>query len=242
MRHRLRVLRAHARAWVGLLRLAVAIARGRVDQVWVGDSHAAYFVADHFPPMVVGSTAERRWVWHLGPRLMFSIARDGFKPEMHRALRMLGRVPHSREVTWVFSFGEIDNRCHLAPRVADGLDLDFVAAYVDRIRGAVTDLGAPSGLVLFPPPPALEDFVHESFPVRGTNEERLVTHRMLRARLADEISAPASGPRLVALDLTDDLSDPQGWFDTALHFDGVHANDAGRALAQARLREVLAQS
>lgn len=242
MRHRLRVVRAHALAWVGLLRLAIAITRGRVDQVWIGDSHAAYFAGDRFPPMVVGSTAERRWVWHLGPRLMFSIARDGFKPEMHRAMRMLGRVPHSSDVTWIFSFGEIDNRCHLAPRVAAGADLDFVAAYVDRIRGAVADLKAPVGLVMFPPPPATEDFVHESFPVLGTNEERLASHRVLRARLLAELAVPSSGPRVLALDVTDELSDPQGWFDTTLHFDGVHANDAGRVVAQAGLREVLAQA
>lgn len=240
MRHRLRVVRAHVLAWIGLARLARAIARGRVDQVWIGESNAAFFGGDRFPALGVGSTIERQWVWHLGPRLMYSIARDDFKPSMHRAARLLGRLSRARDVVWVFSLGEIDIRCHLAPRVMAGADLDFVGAYVERIRALLADLGAPYGVIMVPVPPATQQFVHDSFPVRGTNEERLATHGILRKRLIDEVSASSATPQLFVLDSTDALSDDQGWFRAELHTDGVHPNDAGRAVAQADLRRVLA--
>lgn len=240
MKHRLRVVRAHLLAWIGLARMARAISRGQVDQVWLGESNAAFFGGDRFPALGVGSTVERRWVWHLGPRLMYSVARDDFTPALHRAARLLGRLPGNRDVVWIFSLGEIDIRCHLAPRVMAGGDVDFVAAYVDRLRGLLRDLGSPLGVVMVPVPPATQQFVHESFPVRGTNEERLATHGVLRKRLAEELAASSSAtPRLVLLDATDDLSDDDGWFRAELHTDGVHPNDAGREVAQAALRRLL---
>lgn len=242
MRHRLRVARAHILARFGLVRLAIAIARGKVDQIWVGDSNAAFFGGERLPPLGVGTTIERRWAWHLGPRLMYSVARDGFKPAMHRAVRRLGRLPHGRDVLWVFSFGEIDNRCHLAPRVAAGQDLDFVEPYVDRIRQLVADTGTPYGVIMVPVPPATELLVHESFPVRGTNEERLATHGILRKRLLDAVAAAPGSPGLIALDVCDELSDDQGWYRDDVHTDGVHPTDDGRAIAQAGLRRLLASS
>lgn len=240
MRHRLRVARAHVLAWVGLFRLAVAIARGRVDQVWVGDSNAVFFGAEGFQPLGVGSSIDRRWVWHLGPRLMYSVARDGFKPALHRAVRRLSRLPHGRDVVWVFSFGEIDNRCHLAPRVSAGESLDFVASYVERIRALVRDAAVPFGVVMIPVPPAVEQFVHDEFPVRGTNEERLATQGLLRKRLLDEIARSSGRPEILALDVTEELSDDDGWYRSDVHTDGVHPNDAGREIAQAGLRRLLA--
>jgi hypothetical protein len=221
--------------------MAIAIARGRVDQVWIGDSNAAFFGADGFPPLGVGSSTERRWVWHLGPRLMYSVARDGFKPEIHRMARRLSRLPHSGEVVWIFCFGEIDIRCHLAPRVAQGDRLEFVGAYVARLQELVTDLRVPFGVCLFPQPPATRAFYHDSFPVKGSNEERLATHGVVRKRLLEEVAA-ASTPRIVPLDATDELADGDGWFRSELHFDGVHANDAGREAVQAALRRVLADT
>ena len=62
MRHRLRVLKARTLAWIGYVRLVVAIASGRVDEVWVGDSNAVLFGGDKFPRLIIGSSEPRRWV------------------------------------------------------------------------------------------------------------------------------------------------------------------------------------
>ena len=213
-------------------------ARGRVDQVWVGDSHAVFGGADRFPPLGVGSTADRRWVWHLGPRLMFSIARDGFKPELHRAFRLLGRIPRTREVTWLFSFGEIDIRCHLVPRVTQGDRLDFVGPFVRRLQDVVDELRVPFVVYVVPVPVALDAFYHESFPVVGTTEERHAAHTLVRERVLEEI-ASATGPRVLALDSSDDLRGDDGWYSTEYQTDGVHLSDAGREVVQAGLRRLL---
>lgn len=239
MRHRLRVVRAHALAWIGIARLALAIARGRVDQVWVGDSHAVFSAADRFPPLGVGSTVDRNWVWHLGPRLMFSIARDGFKPELHRTFRLLSRIPRTREVLWLFSFGEIDIRCHLVPRVAAGDRLDFIGPFVDRLQEVADDLRVPHVVYVVPVPVGIDDFDHEAFPVVGTNEERRTTHGVVRTRVQEEI---ASRPRVLALDFSDEFCNSDGWYRSDFHTDGIHASDAGRAVVQSTLRQFLATS
>lgn len=239
MRHRLRVVRAHALAWIGVLRLAIAIARGRVDQVWVGDSHAVFSGADRFPPLGIGSTGGGHWVWHLGPRLMFSIARDGFTPGLHRAFRLLGRIPRNRDVVWLFSFGEIDIRCHLVPRIAAGDRLDFIADFIGRLQDVVDELGVPFVAYVVPVPPAVDAFIHESFPVIGTKEERNAAHALLRRRVLEEIDS-ATGPRVIAFDCSDVLRDDDGWFSTELQTDGVHLSDAGRELTQVTLRKLLA--
>jgi len=240
MRHRLRVLRAHTLAWIGFVRLALAISRGKVDQVWIGDSNAVFSGADRFPPLGVGTTADRRWVWHLGPRLMYSMASGGFKPGMHRAFRILGRLPHSHDVVWLFSFGEIDIRCHLAPRVKDGDPLDFIPRYVSRLQELVADLGAPFGICVVPVPTAVESLVHDSFPVVGTNEERRVAHGVVRKRVLEATDALDTTPAIIPLDLTDALSDEDGWYWTKLHSDGVHPNAAGRVVVQRELQQLLA--
>lgn len=230
MRHRLRVLKAKTLAWLGLLGLVVAVARRRVDQVWVGDSNSVLFVRDSFPPLGVGNDGDRRWVWHLGPRLMFSMARDDFKPGMHRALRILRRVPGNDRVTWFFSFGEIDVRCHLAPHVKEKPELPFVPTYVERVRRLAADLGAPRAFVVVPVPPALDTLIDEAFPIKGTPAERLEAHRLMRADLLAVTRANQTGPTIHAVDLTDLLSDASGHFRPELTYDGVHPTDAGRTL------------
>lgn len=232
MRHRLRVLKAKTLAWIGFLLLVVAVARRRVDEVWIGDSNAVMMVRGTFHPLGVGRGADRRWVWHLGPRLMYSIARDGFKPGMRRALRVLRLVPGHDRVNWFFSFGEIDLRCHLAPRVAENPELPFVPAYVERVRSLVGEIGSSHAFVVVPVPPAVETFIDEGFPVKGSLEERLAAHRLMRTDLLAATQAEQSGPRIVAVDLTEVLSDAAGHYRPDFTYDGVHPTDAGRAAAR----------
>jgi hypothetical protein len=93
---------------------------------------------------------------------------------------------------------------------------------------------------VIPVPPSTKGFDHEFFPVVGTNEERLAAHGVVRKRLLEEIDALELEPPIVALDLTDALSDPNGWFREELHQDGVHPSAEGRTVAQVELRRVLA--
>jgi hypothetical protein len=242
MRHRLRVVRAHLLGWVGLARLALAIARRRVDEVWIGESNAVMLVMAKFPALGLGTADGRRWAWHLGPRLMFSIARDDFPPGVRRAVGLLRFVPGVREVTWFFNLGEIDIRCHLAKRVQDDATLPFVDDYVAHVQSLVSDLGGTEAVVVVPVPPAVEAFIHESFPIVGTLEERLAVHRLMRRRIIDAVQAAGPRPRLRVLDLTDRLSDESGYFRPELTSDGVHPNDAGRREARGEVTRLLQQA
>lgn len=241
MRHRLRVIRARGLAWIGFLRLTLAIARRQVDEVWVGDSNAVMFVMDRFPALGIGTTDGRRWAWHLGPRLMFSMARDGFPRGLHRMLRVLGRIPGTRQVTWFFDFGEIDIRCHLAARLNKQPELPFVDIYVERIQGLVAEFGGTHGVIVVPVPPAVDAFTHEDFPVVGTLEERLAAHRLMRRRMIEATEVSRPGPRIMALDLTERLSDTSGYYRPELAGDGVHPNAAGRTEARREVARLLEQ-
>jgi hypothetical protein len=219
--------------------LVVSIARGRVDEVWVGDSNAVMFGSDRFPRLSIGSTKSRRWVWSLGPRLMFSVARDGYPPAMHRMLRVLRRVPANRDVLWIFSAGEIDLRCHLVPRLKDGADLGYVKSYVERVQRLVGEFDAPYAAVSIPIPPAVDITDTDGFPIVGTLEERLDAHRLMRQRILDE-TGPATGSAgavIHAFDATDGLSDGHGHYRPEVTDDGIHPNDNGRAEIYAAIAE-----
>jgi lysophospholipase L1-like esterase len=224
---RLWALRAWLQQLVGAVRLCVAAARGRVDELWIGDSHAVLLNADAFPFSRLGRIGDRRFVWHLGPRLMFSIARDGWPRPVRVVAAVLGRLPHP-PATAYFSFGEIDVRCHLAPRLVDGqLDTGFVERYVDRVSALRERARVAEAVVVVPVPPSTHVTDHVAFPVAGTIEERLTAHRAVRAALERAVAAP--GLRLA--DLTDELSDVDGQLHPDYSDDGCHTNAAGRAAA-----------
>lgn len=225
------------RAWLqqltGAVRLCVAAVRGRVDELWVGDSHSVLLNAPDFPFQRLGRIGERRFVWHVGPRLMFSIAQGGWPTSVLVVTRILARLPHPPAVL-VLSFGEIDVRCHLAPRLVDGrLDTAFVTTYVDQVEALRRRAGARTAVVLVPVPPSADTTDHVAFPVAGTIEERIAVHRAVREALGHAVAAGSAGLRLK--DLTADLAAPDGQFRADLTDDGCHANDAGRAAVRGAL-------
>jgi len=232
-----RLRRARLRGWIALGRLLVAALRGQVDEVWVGDSHSVTFNTEHSPLPGILRTGERRWTWHLGPRVMYSIARDGFPTTLRRTARLIARVPGARDAGWFFSFGEIDIRCHLAPRLAGGADVGFVSSYVERVRDLVGRLGAGAGTIVVPVPPCLDSYDHVAFPVAGTPAQRLAAHAAVRSALAAAVDA---APPLRLLDLTGALSGPDGLMRDELTDDGCHTNAAGRAVVRQQVTTLVA--
>lgn len=238
-RARLRLVRYRTRARVALLRLGAGIARRDAEEVWIGDSHAVLLNTARFP-VVVERVEAGRYVSHLGPRLMYSVARDDFPGMLRRAARAFRLLPGSGTITYVFCLGEIDVRCHLAPRLDDPPDPAFVAGYLRRVRELVHRLGATDAVVVVPPPPSGAIRDHEAFPTVGTVEERLRAHRWLRQTLheAARTALPADVPRgitLRLLDPTDALSDENGLLRGDLTDDGCHTNAAGRAVVRQEL-------
>jgi hypothetical protein len=230
----LRRVLAHGYGWlrtgVTLLDLAYRSRRtGEAVELWVGDSHAMWCNATATVARV-SRAPTGAYVWHLGPRLMWSLARDGFPGEVRSAFRALG-VWARADVVPVFVVGEIDVRCHLAGRRPD---MRFVATYAERVEGLVRELRARSAVLVVPPPPSSSAPLSD-LPVRGDLGARLAAFQAVREALG-RAAGPATG--LLLLDATDDLLGDDG-LRAELTDDKVHTNREGVAVLRRRLTALL---
>jgi hypothetical protein len=197
-----------------------------IDELWVGDSHAVLLNTGRFP-VLMESVGRGRFIWHVGPRILYSIATTGFPPFVERMARLLRRLPRRRPLTAVFVFGEIDVRCHLAPRLVAGMvDPDFVAAYVRRAVDLATAVDADRTVILVPPPPSSAPLEDIEYPVVGTLDERLAAQAWLRRALT--AAAAAHNSRVQVIDSGPALSADDGIMRRELTDDGSHTNTAGR--------------
>ena len=233
--------RTRFKGFVATFHFLTHAALGRVKEVWIGDSNAVHM---NSATMV---TAVRQlpgglWVIHLGPRVMFSIAREGLPPAVIRLLRWCSHLSGAKDIIWGFSFGEIDVRCHLVPRMSDpAAALAFVPAYLGHIQRAATSAGARDVLVLMPTPQSATYPEQAGFPVVGTIDERVAANRaLLDALTAAAAALPADGATVHLVDLTGALSNAQGQMREELTFDGLHTNEAGRAVFRRAVDEIIA--
>jgi lysophospholipase L1-like esterase len=221
-------------------RLLVYAYLGRVDEVWVGDSHAVHM---NSPTMITAlrRLPDGRWVMHVGPRVMYSISREGLPAAALRVLRLMSRTPRARDIVWGFSFGEIDVRCHLVPRMGDPeAALSFVPSYLRHLQDAATSAGARRALVLIPPPESDVYPDQIGFPVVGSLSERVdASHALRDAMVKAAADLPSSGASISLIDITEEFSDERGAMREDLTYDGLHANDEGRAVFRAAVEQVL---
>jgi len=240
LRRSVRRIRARLVGLIGVARMLAYAVVGRVDEIWIGDSHAVHM---NSPTMIAAlrRLPDGRWVWHLGPRVMFSIAREGLPTAVLRVLRLVSRTRRARDIVWGFSFGEIDVRCHLVPRMGNPeAALEFVPIYLERLRRAATAAGARRALVLIPPPESDVYPEQIGFPVVGSLAERIEASHALRdsmVRAAKDL--PTDGASVYLIDLTDAFSDERGAMREDLTYDGLHANDEGRAVMRRHVVAIL---
>jgi lysophospholipase L1-like esterase len=233
-----RKVRGHRqRAWTRLQSWGVVLRAlaGADLEIWIGDSHASHLNISDWPVPAQNKIIPGRYVRHLGPRLMFSVARDGFPPEIVRLARRLGRFGRG-EVVILLVVGEIDIRCHLAPRLAGTeLALEFPATYVEH--GLALGALAKANRLIFvvPVPPSDEVQDAEGFPVAGTLAQRLDAFSRVRAALHAAVD-PSSA---LLLDATPGLADATGSLRSELSFDGCHVNEAGRVIVRSALDTLL---
>ncbi len=240
LRRIVRRYRARTQGWLGVARLLAYAFLGKLDEVWIGDSHAVHM---NSPTMVTAlrRLPDGRWVWHLGPRVMYSIAREGLPTAVLRVLRIASRAPRADQVVWAFSFGEIDVRCHLVPRMSDPeAALAFVPIYLQRLQRVATAAGGRRSMVLIPPPESDVYPDQIGFPVVGSLTERIDASHALRdamVKAAANLSEP--GASLSLIDLTEDFSDERGAMREDLTYDGLHANDVGRGVFRKHVEAIL---
>lgn len=229
-----------ARTVFTALRLLLTVLLGRSVELWVGDSHATAHTG-RMTSIKLSRRANGAYVWYLGPRLMWSLARQGWpRPLLHFA-DLLGSVAPRPVVDLHVIVGEIDVRAHLAVRpAAERDDFDFVAEHVERVMELGDLLMARTVTLVVPPPPTAEGAVNPAWPVRGTFEERLAQFDGLRRALARGVLA-AEYERVRLLDATPMLTDLSGGLAATITDDRVHINATGVAIVReeaARLHEL----
>jgi hypothetical protein len=223
---------------LGTAHLLGAALLGRVQRIWIGDSHVAHYTDGRWPCPELRRTAPGEFTWHIGPRLMYSLATQDYPPRVRRVVRVAGWLARLRRrpiTSMVFSAGEIDIRCHVAPRVAAGssgaeFSDDYVAHAVQIARAA----RAREAVFIVPPPPSDDFGDRYQFPIAGTLDERIEAFRLVRARLRASDGLDATDVAVRIVDATDDLAAPDGSLRSEMTHDGCHVNASGRNVVQAR--------
>jgi lysophospholipase L1-like esterase len=231
-----RAARRYLRVLQGVLGLVAAARRRRPTEVWFGDSHAIFLNQD-YTSAKLSRAPEGQIVWHLGGRLMWSLAHNGFPARVHRVARALRLIARPGSLVPVFVAGEIDVRCHLVPRSTQpGYSLDFVADYVRQARALAAEIGAPSLIIAVPVPPSDDCPKNPEYPIKGTIEERVGVFRELRRALIQAVAATGDGPEVRLVDATELLADDTGELRSELTDDGCHTNATGVRLVRTAVR------
>lgn len=233
---------SRARQIVGLVAPATALLRscrdGSVTDLWIGDSHAP-FLNECWPVRSRSMTRihDHEFVWHVGPRLMWSIANKGFPPEVRLVARLLHRFGTSRHRSLIVVFGEIDVRVHLVGAQArSGPSMSFVREYVDQCLLLARTMHADRVLVAVPVPPGDSFDDDPNFPRSGTLAERIGAFRLLRKALVAAVETAGAEPTTLLLDCTEELADSDGSLRIDLTDDGCHVNHSGAEVVRVCLQ------
>ena len=224
---------------------ALLLAHGRDEHgrstVVIGDSHSVCLVAGQLPSPRVQRADRSTTVLYLGPRLLHSVAREGFPDWVGRLIAARRRSPLARGgLTAVLTLGEIDLRCHLAkPGRGDADALASLAqAFVGQTVALLAALG-PDGrvVVLSPNPPSEAYESEEGFPVVGGVDERVTILDGLCRAFQTEVAA-VGDPALRFLDARSAVQDDAGQLRADLTFDGCHLNTGGAAIVRRMLADL----
>jgi hypothetical protein len=173
----------------------------------IGDSHAMFGWRD-IPGVIVH---------HLGPKLAFSVGRDGLTIPPEFDIQAGDRV--------VFSFGEIDCRCHIYKHVTpttsykeiiDGI----VTAYIARIIELAASLPGVRCCIynVVPPVERHKSAENKQYPFLGSDEERKSYTQYFNTALATACAAN----RLTFIDVYKYYATPQGFLNSAYTDGHVH--------------------
>lgn len=208
--------------------------------LWIGDSHALFLSGltprPYHSPRIAPSVPSR-FVWHIGPRLMWSIARKGFPRGVRRTCGLAGlavRTHGRRSLTLVF--GEIDVRVHLGTRVGWR---PFTSAFVLRGVELAERLRAQRLAVVSPVPPCDIGADNPNFPRVGSLAQRVDAHTRLSSAMRAWHGTTIGRVTVVVIDPACALAADDGSLHSDWTDDGCHTNPAGAALVQAVLERAV---
>ena len=191
--------------------------------IWLGDSHTRFNLGHPQREGRFVRISDGDFVWSIGPRLMYAVARRGWPADVRMGAAFVRRASRRLRLNVCAVLGEIDVRVFLGERYAtDTLDLSFVSAYVARCVELARAMHATPVVVVPVPPYGQPDPQHEYRRICSL-EERVAAHQRLRRALRE--STDSRGVQL--FDPTSRLALPSGALWPALTDDGLHLNPLG---------------
>lgn len=194
---------------------SVALLRSGVRNILiVGDSHSTFLsgspIGAHFFVRGDQMGPWQFWSAWLGPRLAFSVARDGLPIWLRSSIRFFDAV--------VLCVGEIDTRTRFAQPIF--VPEQTASGLADLANKLAHDYPGVFVSIAEPPPPGT-DWVSSRLPYVGDIAERIEGYRRFRSGLRSSVHA-----RNVNI-----ISAPEDWFsadfslDPRVTLDGLHIND-----------------
>ena len=200
--------------------------RARETTVWIGDSHSRFNLGRPDLNGRIARASDSDFVWSVGPRLMYSVARDGWPADIALGSRLLRRPGQLPRLRLCFVLGEIDVRVFLGERAQSGaLDLSFVPAYASECQRVASHAGGVAIIAIPVPPSGPPDPSHE-FPRVASLRARIHAHGELR----EAVHLAASGrPYVRVFDPTSAISTIDGELEPTFTDDSFHLNSSGAA-------------
>ena len=157
---------------------------------------------------------------HLGPKLCFSIGLDG--------INIKDGYNVNNGDTVIFSFGEIDCRCHIHKHITISNDFKqiidtIVNNYFIQIQNAVNTFDNLITVIYNVVPPIQKHNIaeHSSFPYLGTDEERKTYVLYFNEKLKQKCIEY----RFLFFDIYNNYIDSNGFLNKSLSDDSVHIRD-----------------
>ena len=119
--------------------------------IWIGDSHSRFNLGRSTVDGRLVRLSESDYVWSLGPRLMYSVAKHGWPADIRVGSLPIRAMSRGSHINVCFVLGEIDVRVFLGAQIAAGsVDLSFAPRYVSRCLGLARTMGATPVIGLIP--------------------------------------------------------------------------------------------
>jgi len=157
---------------------------------------------------------------HLGPRLCFSIGRDG--------INIKDQYNVNNGDTVIFCFGEIDCRCHIHKHITESMDYkavinSIVHDYFIKIKNAV-DVFDNLKTVIYNVVPPVEKHTcaeHNEYPYLGTDDER----KSYTLYFNEKLQEKCLEYNFVYFNVYDKYIDTNGFLKKSLSDNSVHIAD-----------------
>lgn len=196
--------------------------RMKPNAIWIGDSHA-HFIARNGKRIRHFSITDKNHllIW-LGPKLLYSVSRDGFHIDKLTSL-ILKKASIRQKL--VLSLGEIDCRVHLVPRTLIKGTTEFdniVRNYRVSVMQILEKYNLGSAFILTPMPPSDFGLDNPMFPRNGSLSERVTVTKLLTESLVS-----VSSSEFHVINLSSILASQDGSLNMKYSNDGIHVNLLG---------------